>query len=423
MGLDVKEKTTEGLKQGESWLLKKNLTPKWSVAVSGLINLMALLFAAVALWWIVFSVEGVFKLYTPHLGFAIIIWILLILIWQIDLFDFWPFRTSFLSGYSPIVKGLILTGFTIFLMTFFVFGVLFSIIGKYGITYFNWNSLAMFGDLGRDPYNARETVSLAIIALSGPFFWLTILWMVGAGNDMWPELRQPKLGLANWLIIAVASIPLFFIFFHPHLGSMFYPAQVYTAVPPWWKSIAHTNSADFNFGWMFCTIVVVFYTLHLWDGQPWAMVKRQPHKFICAFMGSSIMGFFLFKSQLLIMDYIWGEAYVGGQLEWSYGWRYHQTTNFANFVLVPAIMLNFYFRQTFARMGLVLRGSVKSLIAVVAGLLFAWAYYAWAPTILGVSPGITHPSEIPAVFLVLLISLLVIQHHYMDGWPGFRLKV
>jgi len=134
------------------------------------------------------------------------------------------------------------------------------------------------------------------------------------------------------------------------------------------------------------------------------------------------MGFLLFKSQLLIMDYIWGEAYLGGQLEWSFGWRYHQTTNFANFVLVPAIMLNFYFRPTFARMGLLLGGTVKSLIAVVAGLLFAWAYYAWAPTILGVSRGITHPSEIPAVFLVLLISLLVIQHHYMDGWPGFRLK-
>ncbi len=405
----------------ENWLSTRRLIPRWSVGVSGLLNLIVILLATAVIWWVFFSIEGIYKLYTPLLGFALMIWMLLILLWQIDTFDFWPLSRGFLTRSSPLLKGGFLTALTILLLVLILFGLLFSVIGRYGITYFNWNSLTKFGELGQDPNTARETTSWAFIALSVPFFWLTLLWIVGVGNDLWLELHQPKLGLANWLVITVVSIPLFFIFYHPHLGSMFYPAQVYTAVPPWWKDIAQTNSAEFNMGWMFCIVVVTFFTVHLWEGRPWSLIKRQPWRFLFVLVGSSILGLLMFKAELFIMDYMWEAAYIGGQNEANFGWRFSQTTTMANFILVPAIMLNFFFKSAFGRMGIFLKGTIMTVIALFAGLLFAWGYYAFAPALLGVNPGVSHPSEFPAVFLLLIINLLVIQDSFFDGWPGYKL--
>jgi hypothetical protein len=68
------------------------------------------------------------------------------------------------------------------------------------------------------------------------------------------------------------------------------------------------------------------------------------------------------------------------------------------------------------------RGIIKTVLAIAAGLIFAWAYYQWGPVLLGVVPGVSHPSENAAAFLLLIINLLLIQDHFMDGWPGYRLS-
>jgi len=193
-------------------------------------------------------------------------------------------------------------------------------------------------------------------------------------------------------------------------------------VPPWWKAIAQTNSAEFNMGWIFCIVVVTFYTIHLWSGRPWSLVDKQPWRFLFVLAGSFILGVAMFKLELGIMNYFWDEAYVGGQNEANFGWRYGHTTTMATFILVPAIMLNYLFSKAFERMGPVARGSLLSLISVGIGLLFAWAYYQAAPLLLGVNRGVSHPSENPTVFLLLVINLLVIQYNFFDGWPGYRLK-
>jgi len=403
-----------------NWLSSRNLVPRWSIVISGLVNAAVILMAAVVIWWLVFAIEGVFKLYTPLLGFAIMIWMLLILIWQTELFGLWPLKREFLEGAHSFTKGLILTAISLLILLVLVFGVVYTLIGGYGITYFNWNSLAAFGQLGQDPTSSRENASWALIALAVPFFWMSVLTLVGLKTDLWPGLQPPRSGFANLLWITTISIPLFFIFFHPHLGSMFYPAQVYTAVPPWWKNIAQTNSAEFNMGWIFCIVVTVFYTVHLWQDRPWTLVTKQPWRFLFLLLGSFILGIAIFKIELGVMDYFWGEAYVGGQNEANFGWRYSHTTTMATFILVPAIMLNYQFSKAFGRMGLISRGILTSIIAVIVGLIFAWAYYAFAPALLGVNSGVSHPSENPTVFLLLIINLLVIQFNFFDGWPGYR---
>ncbi len=410
------------LNADKNWLSLRNLVPRWGIWTSGLVNLLVLAISAIALWWIFFSNSGIFKLYTPLLGFSLVIWMLLIIMWQAEFFDYWPFSNRFLASAHPLKKGGILTGTTLLLYLVLIFGILFFIIGQYGVTYFNWNSLTKYGKLGQDVMSTRETTSWSFICLSVPFLWITTILLVGAGKGIWAQSPQPGQGLANWLLVAMLSIPLFLIFFHPHIGSMFYPAQIYTAVPPWWKHLAHTNSAEYGLGILFCTVIVIFITLQLWEGRPWNLVEKQPWRFLFILFGGLVLGFIFFKVQLYIMDYFWDEAYLGGQNDANFGWRYSHTVTMGNFILVPAIILKTYFGQGFSKMKLWQKGILTTCIAIIAGLIFAWCYYAWAPTLLGICSGVSHPSENPSAFLVLLIVLLNIQDYFMDGWPGYLVK-
>ncbi len=406
----------------ENWLATRQLEPRWSIGLSGIVNLIVLIIGVCAIWWIFFSEAGLCKLYTPLLGFSLVIWTLLILLWQTELFDYWPFSRTYLKNTNPLAKGATMTALMIVIYLVLVIGCVFLILGKLGITYFNWNSLMAYGELGQDALSTRETASWAMLSLSVPFFLFSVWFMFGIGRDLFPELKQPKLGIAMWAIIAVFGIYFFFIFFHPHLGSMFYPKQVYTAIPPWWESIAHTNSAEYSLGILFCTVVATFLAFHLWDGWPFLYVKKQPWRFIIFAVISLVLGYILFRIQLFVFDYLWDEAYVGGQNDANFGWRYGHTVTMANFILVIALIQNIYFGQAYEKLNGIVRSVIKTVVAIVIGLLFAWAYYAWGPTLLGVCEGVSHPSENAAAFLIMVINLIMIHDYFMDGWPGYRLK-
>lgn len=406
----------------QNWISTRSLEPRWPVAISGLVNLIVLIIATFAVWWIFFSNGGVFKLYTPLLGFSLVIWTLLILLWQTELFDFWPFSRSFLENSNPLAKGGLFTGLMVLIYLVLIIGIVFLFIGKFGVTYFNWNSLAEYGQFGQDATSTRETASWAMLSLSVPFFLLSVWFMFGIGSDLFPELKQPKRGIAMWSLIAVFSLLIYTVFFHPHIGSMFYPKQIYAAVPPWWEAIAQTNSAEFSLGILFVTVVGIFYSFHLWDGWPYYLVQKQPQRFFFFALVSLIIGYAIFRIQLYIFDYLWYEAYIGGQNEANFGWRYSHTVTMANFVLVIALIQNLFFGQLFERLNGFLRALIKTVIAIVVGLLFAQAYYTWGPALLGVCEGVSHPSENAAAFLIMVVNLIMIQDYFMDRWPGYRLK-
>lgn len=404
------------------WLAERTLEPRWNPLVSGLINLAVMLAATFACWWLLFSTKGVYQLYTPLLGFSLVIWLLLITVWQTELFDFWPLSRSFLRQANPVAKGGALTAMMLGIYAVFILGLFFYLIGTYGITYFNWHSLTAHGKLGQDVLTARETASWAYIALSVPFFWFSVVFALGVGRDVWPTLNQPRLGLANWLFVAVLALPAFFLLFHPHIGSMFYPAQIYTAVPPWWKGLAQTTSSEFSLGIIFDSVIMVFLTIHLWRGRPWNLVSKQPWRFLFLALGSLALGLALFKTQLAIMDYMWDEAYIGGQNDANFGWRYSHTVTMGAFIVVPAMVLNQHFGALFQRLGTLAAGLLGTVLAVALGLGFAWLYYEFGPALLGVCEGVSHPSENAAAFLIMIMVLLNIQDNFMDGWPGYRLK-
>jgi hypothetical protein len=169
-------------------------------------------------------------------------------------------------------------------------------------------------------------------------------------------------------------------------------------------------------------VVGIFYAFHLWDGWPYTPVQKQPWRFLFFAVVSLIIGYVIFRVQLFIFDYLWYEAYIGGQNEANFGWRYSHTVTMANFVLVIALIQNVFFGQAYEKMNAVVRSIIKTIVAVVVGLLFAWAYYAWGPALLGVCEGVSHPSENAAAFLIMVINLIMIQDYFMDRWPGYRLK-
>ena len=404
------------------WLEERQLAPRWSTGVSGLVNLAALIVAVAIVWWVLFSIEGIFKLYTPLLGFSMVIWTLLIILWQTQLFDFWPLSRGFLENAHPLSKGAVFTLINIAVYLVLLFGIVWCIIGRLGITYFNWQSLAKYGELGQDMLSTRETASWAMLCLSIPFFLVGVWFMLGIGKDLFYELGQPKFGLANWLFVAVIAIPMYVIFFHPHLGSMFYPKQIYAAVPPWWESIAQTNSAEYTVGILFCSVIGVFLALNLWDGWPFDLVGKQPWRFFYFALCSLVIGYVIFRIQLYIFDSLWYEAYVGGQNEANFGWRYSHTVTMANFVLVIAIIQNTFFGPAYEKMNRLVGSIIKTVVAIILGLCFAWAYYNWGPTLLGVTEGVSHPSENASAFLILIINIVMIQDLFMDRWPGYQLK-
>lgn len=406
----------------KKWLDTRQLEPRWSVALSGIANLIVLIMAIFVVWWVVFANAGVFKLYTPLLGFSIVIWTLLILLWQTELFDYWPFSRSFLQNANPLAKGASMTALTIIIYLVLIIGLVFLVMGKLGITYFNWNSLMQYGEFGQDATSTRESASWAMLSLSVPFFLFSVWFMFGIGNSLFPELKQPKVGIAMWSLIALFGIYVYFIFFHPHIGTMFYPKQIYAAVPPWWENIAQTNSAEYSLGILFVSVVGIFYAFHLWDGWPYNYVQKQPWRFIFFAVASLLIGYIIFRIQLFVFDYLWDEAYIGGQNESNFGWRYSHTVTMANFVLVIALIQNIFFGQLYKSMNALVRSTVKTIIAIVIGLIFAWAYYALGPVLLGICEGVSHPSENAAAFLIMVVNLIMIQDYYMDGWPGYRLK-
>jgi len=201
----------------------------------------------------------------------------------------------------------VFTAITLVLYLILIFGIVFFVIGQLGVTYFNWHSLVKYGEIGQDVVSTRETASWAMLSLSVPFFLISVWFMFGIGGSLFPELKQPKRGFAMIGLIAVVGIFLYTIFFHPHIGSMFYPKQIYVAVPPWWQEFAHTNSSEFSLGILFCSVIGVFYAFHMWDGQPFNLVKNQPWRFIFFAVVSLILGYIIFQGQLFIFDYMWDE--------------------------------------------------------------------------------------------------------------------
>ncbi len=68
-------------------------------------------------------------------------WWLIMMIWMVYIFNFWPFKRKWLETTHPLVKGTILTGVSVVILIALIKGFFEYLLGNYGLAYFNRNSL------------------------------------------------------------------------------------------------------------------------------------------------------------------------------------------------------------------------------------------------------------------------------------------
>ncbi|MDJ0932880.1 hypothetical protein [Breoghania sp.] len=119
------------------------------------------------------------RMYTPYVGYIVCRWLLILFIWLAYIFDFWPFRRSWLNKAHPVVKGAVLTLVSVAAMVLLIKGFFIEILGNLGIAYFNSESLMA---MGLTDFYSIEYSSEAIMMFAAIASWLSPSWVVACEN-------------------------------------------------------------------------------------------------------------------------------------------------------------------------------------------------------------------------------------------------
>jgi hypothetical protein len=388
----------------------------------GLINLVAVFLIVWFLWYIFMNPNTVMKLYTPMYGFSLIVVFLSSIILIAKVLE-WPVRYDQLSRKdNPITKGILLTIIAFLLMIGLNYIFFWGFIGKFGIAYFSPDSIVASGGIGAEPFVARENASTAIVYFFTAFLWMALFWDLGFGHWPW---QKNTYGVQIWskLFAITFFVVLFYILlFHSHICYLFYPAQDKAAVTPWWEEMAGTGSAFFSLGLILCTLVWVVFSSLLWEGKPWDRHEMDGEstfgKGFAVFISTLTLGIILMYFLLLVFVYVWDEPFVGGQYTDGPDWRYIHAGEIAGFFILAAFIWKNYFNNFPNLDRLWLRALIRSIIAVVLGILIYWFYYSPLATFfLAKVEGFAQPGDTPLVWALLFLSIILIQSEFFDGWP------
>ena len=127
------------------WIETREFTDRWPQPWQGLINLTLALAVFLAFWWCFMDPRGVMRGYTPQYGYMYIRWILIVAIWQVYIFNFWPLKLDFIEKKHPLIKGLILIGMNFAIVFILIWGFYYNILGKLAIPYFSPGVLESLG--------------------------------------------------------------------------------------------------------------------------------------------------------------------------------------------------------------------------------------------------------------------------------------
>ena len=94
---------------GANYLEERNLVARWPQPIPAIVNLAFTLVLFYTTWWIFQDPRGWMRMYTPYVGYMYTRWWLIVLIWMVYIFNYWPFKRSWLEKTHPIIKGIVLT--------------------------------------------------------------------------------------------------------------------------------------------------------------------------------------------------------------------------------------------------------------------------------------------------------------------------
>jgi len=388
----------------------------------GLINLVVVFCIVWLLWYIFMNPNTVMKLYTPMYGFALVVVFISGIILMTNVIGYPAIFESQMPNLNPVIKGLILTLVAFILMVLINYVFFWGFIGKFSIAYFSPASIVAGGGIGAEPFVARENASTAILYYFTAFLWIALFWNLGFGQWPWQGDNRGT-QIASKILAIFFFVTLIYVFlFHPHVCYLFYPAQTKAAVAPWWETMAGTGSAFFGLGIVLCTLVWIIFSDLLWEGHPWKALEKDGNanfvKGIITFIVTLVFGFLLLYLILNILNYFWDEAFVGGQYTDGPDWRYIHAGEISGFFILAAFILKNYFNNFPNTNNLWARCIIRSLIALAGGMLIYWFYYSPLATFfLAKVVGFAQPGDTPLVWLLLFLSIILIQGEFFYGWP------
>ena len=406
---------------GAGFLEERKLVKRWSGPWPALVSLVALLAVFYATWWIFQDPRGYLRMYTPYVGYMYCRWWLIMMIWMVYIFNYWPFRRNWLESAHPLWKGAVLTLVSVGILLVLIKGFFEGFLGNLGLAYFNPGQLEKLP--GITSFFAVEYASLAILMFAAIASWLSPAWVVAFEEAPWRKLQQPAKGFSILMVTFLLSTLVYFVTMHSHMGILYTPWQSFTSItPPYWEQFADTVSGNFHIGWIMCCTVVVWLVETIWERYPFNLIRNDWARRFATFFGIILialaMHFFFYFAQELT----YGEAIRGTRRAFAPDWRWLHVGEMAIFLLVPALALNFYFGNWPRKFSMPVNVMVRTLISVVAAVLLYIVYYKTSHLFLGTQKGFSHPQQFPMIPTIWLVNLMLVQHWFMDNWPGWRLE-
>lgn len=402
------------------YLEERKLTKRWNGPWPILLNTAFILVLFGITWWIFQDPRGIMRMYTPYVGYMWCRWLLVIMIWIAYIFDFWPFSRKWLMNTNPVLKGVIFTTLTVFLFAIVLELFFHTIFGEYAISYFSPKRLE---ELGVISFYAEEYSAQAILMFAAIASWLSPAWVVAAENSPWEKLKQPVRGFTVLMFTFLLSMIVYFVAFHSHMAILFDPWQQFTAItPPWWEDFANTVHGNFNIAWIMCATVIVWMYETIWERYPFSLIKTNWLRRFTSFFGILIiavaLSFFLYFAQELV----WGEAIRGTRRLMAPDWRWLHVGEMAIFWLVPALYIHFYMQDCVTKYSKPINVLLRNIITIIAAIIIYYVYYKTAHLFLGTQKGFSHPQQFPMIPMIWLINIMLINHWFMDNWPGWKLE-
>ena len=388
----------------------------------GLLNLAAVFCIVWFLWYIFMNPNTVMKLYTPMYGFSLVVVFLSGIIFMTKVVDYSAFIEKLPAAENIIWRGIIMTIVAFILMVLLVYVVFWGFIGKFGIAYFSPDSIVAAGGIGAEPYAARENASTAIVYFFTAFLWISLFWSVGFGRWPWQKLSSGVIAWSRVFAIFFFVSIFYAVLFHPHVCYLFYPAQSKAGVDPWWGELVGTGSAFFGLGLVLCTLFWIIVSDMLWEGYPWKLLQKDGEdtfvKGLVTFIATFVLGIIILFILTKIMNVVWDEAFVGGQYTDGPDFRYIHAGEIAGFFILATFILKNYFNNFPNTGSLWLKAIIRTIIALVIGMLFYWFYYSPLATFfLAKVVGFAQPGDTPLVWALLFLSIIMVQIEFFEGWP------
>ncbi|KAF1075893.1 hypothetical protein [Halodesulfovibrio sp. MK-HDV] len=401
-----------------SYLESRKLVKRWNGPIPALVNTIIIFAFFYVTWWIFQDPRGIMRMYTPYVGYMVCRWLLILFIWVAYIFDFWPFKRSWLQKTHPLIKGSVLTLVSVAAMIILMKGFFVEILGNFGIPYFN---PARLEAMGITDFYSIEYAAEAIMMFAAIASWLSPSWVVACENAPWQDLKQPARGITIVLVTFFFSMIVFFLTMHSHMAILFYPWQKFTAIcPPYWEDFANTVSGNFHIAWIMCCTVIVWVYETIWERYPFNLIKNNALRRTTSFFGiiaiAVALCFFLFYAQ----DLVWGETIRGTRRIMAPDWRWLHVGEMAIFWLVPTLFLNFYCGNWPTKFSRPVNVCIRTLLTAALAVLVYVVYYKTSHLFLGTQKGISHPQQFPMIPMIWLINIFLINVWFMDGWPGWK---